>query len=121
MAMDKPAAKRMFEAAGIRCPEGSVVPVAEAHAAMAAPYVVKPASEGSSVGVVIVREGDNAAPIETAGWTFGSEVLVERYVPGRALTVAVMAERPPAVHELSPRQGFTDYVANTTSGKHQNQ
>src|SRR3546814_2826508 len=115
MAMDKPAAKRMFEAAGIRCPEGSVVPVAEAHAAMAAPYVVKPASEGSSVGVVIVREGDNAAPIETAGWTFGSEVLVERYVPGREPTVAVMDERPLAVTELRPRQGFYDRSEEHTS------
>jgi len=117
IAMDKPAAKRIFASVGIRCPEGVEVPVAEAHQAMPAPYVVKPASEGSSVGVLIVREGDNDAPLKTADWTFGADVLVERYIPGRELTVAVMDGRPIAVTELRPLQGFYDYEAKYTEGK----
>ncbi|MFN4089981.1 MAG: D-alanine--D-alanine ligase [Alphaproteobacteria bacterium] len=119
MAMDKPAAKRVFEAEGIRCPQGLVLPLAEAHGALAAPYVVKPAREGSSVGVVIVRAGDNAAPLEVTGWSFGTDVLVERYVPGRELTVGVMDDRPLAVTELRPLQGFYDYEAKYTEGKTQ--
>lgn len=117
IAMDKPAAKRIFESVGIRCPEGQVLPLADAHHAMPAPYVVKPSSEGSSIGVLIVREGDNAAPLETAGWSFGTDVLVERFVPGRELTVAVMEDRAIAVTELRPVQGFYDYEAKYTEGK----
>ncbi len=117
IAMDKPTAKRLFAAEGIRCPEGVVLPLAQAHTAMAAPYVVKPAAEGSSVGVVIVREGDNAAPLELNDWTFGGDVLIERYVPGRELTVGVMDDRALAVTELRPRQGFYNYEAKYTEGK----
>ena len=117
IAMDKPAAKRIFASVGIRCPEGVEVPVAEAHSAMPAPYVVKPASEGSSVGVLIVPEGDNAAPLKTMDWAFGTDVLVEKYIPGRELTVAVMDGRPVAVTELRPLQGFYDYEAKYTDGK----
>jgi len=117
IAMDKPTAKRLFAAEGIRCPEGVVLPLDQAHTAMAAPYVVKPAAEGSSVGVIIVREGDNAAPVELNGWTFGGDVLIERYVPGRELTVGVMDDRALAVTELRPRQGFYNYEAKYTEGK----
>lgn len=117
VAMDKPAAKLIFESVGIRCPEGVVVGIERAHEVMPAPYVVKPSSEGSSVGVVIVREGDNSARFATTGWSFGTEVLVERYIAGRELTVAVLDDRPIAVTELRPLQGFYDYEAKYTEGK----
>ena len=92
LAMDKPMAKRLFAAAGLRCPEGVVVrrdDLAKGDP-MARPVVVKPPAEGSSVGVRIMRQGDNLPAGD--GWTFGEEVLVERYVPGRELTVAVMGD-----------------------------
>jgi D-alanine-D-alanine ligase len=119
LAMDKAMAKHLFAAVGIACPEGKVMPIdgLEAGDPMTRPYVVKPNNEGSSVGVRIVRPGDNAGPPSAASWPYGDRVLVERYVPGRELTVAVMGERPLAVTEIKPKQGFYDYEAKYTGGR----
>ena len=119
MAMDKVVAKRLFAAAGITCPEGFVVDLDSVLAGrvMEPPYVVKPINEGSSVGVHIVMEGDNYPGIDRAAWRYGDEVLVERYIPGRELTVVVMGDRALGVTELRPKQGFYDYEAKYTDGK----
>jgi len=120
LAMDKPTAKRLFAAAGIRCPEGIVIDrSALAHGdPMARPYVVKPVNEGSSVGVRIVRPGDNLPPAELAGGPdHDGRVLVERFIPGRELTVTVMGDRALAVTELKPVSGFYDYASKYTAGR----
>ncbi len=119
LAMDKVVAKRLFAAAGITCPDGVVVDIERAIAGhvMDPPYVVKPINEGSSVGVHIVMEGDNYPGLDRAAWKFGDAVLVERYIPGRELTVVVMGDRPLGVTELRPHQGFYDYEAKYTEGK----
>jgi len=118
-AMDKTLAKRLFESVGLRCPLGQLVhrSAVEAGDVMPRPYVVKPNNEGSSVGVHIVREGDNALPFAGIDWPFGDQVLVEPYIAGRELTVGVMGDRPLAVTELRPRQGFYDYTAKYTEGR----
>jgi D-alanine-D-alanine ligase len=123
LAMDKPAAKQAFVAAGLRCPEGIVVPreVLLRGDVMARPYVVKPPAEGSSVGVRIVREQDNAQVFDAETWMFGEEVLVERYIPGREITVAVLGEptgpRALGALEIRPLGGFYDYTAKYTDGQ----
>ena len=123
LALDKPAAKQLFVAAGLRCPDGMVVPRAALLAGdpMARPYVVKPTAEGSSVGVRIVREHDNTRPFDAETWAFGDQVLVERYVPGREITVAVLGEptgpRALGALEIQPRGGFYDYTAKYTDGQ----
>ena len=119
LAMDKPMAKRLFQAAGITCPEGQVVELEDLLAGdvMARPYVVKPAKEGSSVGVRLVTAGTNAPPIRAQDWGFGSEILVEEFIPGRELTTGVMGDRPMAVTEIKPRVGFYDYEAKYTEGR----
>jgi D-alanine-D-alanine ligase len=117
LAMDKPMAKRLFAAYGIPCPEGRLVTREEFAQGdpMPRPYVMKPANEGSSVGVRIVRAGDNLPPLATR-WPYGAAVLVERYIAGRELTVAVMGDRPLAVTELRPKTGFYDYEAKYSDG-----
>jgi D-alanine-D-alanine ligase len=117
LAMDKPMAKRLFANAGLRCPEGIVVRRDDLARGdpMARPFVVKPPAEGSSVGVRIMRQGDNLPAGD--GWVFGEEVLVERYVPGRELTVAVMDGKALAVTELRPHHGFYDYEHKYTVGR----
>lgn len=119
LAMDKVMAKRLFAQVGLRCPSGLISDRRSLLAGdpLPRPYVVKPIREGSSVGVVIVKEDDNALPYFEDDWPFGEEVLVERYIPGRELTVAVMGDRALAVTELRPRQGFYDYEAKYTEGK----
>lgn len=116
VAMNKPLAKRLFEDAGLPCPPGLVIAAKNAfrNHPMEPPYVMKPLEEGSSVGVVIVQKGDNLAPME---WPYGDQIMVERFIPGREITVAVMGDRPLAVTELRPRGGFYDYEAKYTDGK----
>ena len=118
LAMDKPMAKRLFAAAGLRMPEHVLATRAEIIATdpMPRPYVVKPCNEGSSVGVVIVREGDNAPPAVPEGAAPNLPLMVERYIPGRELTVAVMGERPLAVTEITTQRGFYDYDAKYAPG-----
>jgi len=118
LAMDKPMAKKLFAAAGLRCPDGVVTDIrtVERGDPVARPYVVKPANEGSSVGVRIVRAGDNQ-PVRAADWKFDPRVVVERFVPGKELTVAVMGDRPLAVTELVSHTAFYDYEAKYTEGR----
>lgn len=118
LAMHKPTAKVIFRAAGLPVVEG-IVAAPEALIArdpMPAPFVVKPANQGSSVGVRIVRINDNSWREEVTGWSFGNEVLVERFVPGRELTVAVMGDRALGVCEIVPRGAFYDYTAKYAQG-----
>ena len=101
IAMDKPMARHMFAALGMRVATGMVIERRSLASGdpMPRPYVVKPIDQGSSVGVHIVREGDNLAAVEAAEAAFGERVLVEKFVPGRELTVAVMGDRAVAVTE----------------------
>ena len=118
LAMDKPMAKRLFAAAGIPVAEHKIVRRDDVVRGdvMARPYVVKPLNEGSSVGVTIVLEGDNTPPFTDANWPFGEEVMVERFVPGKELTVAVMGDRALAVTEITTDRGFYDYDAKYSEG-----
>ncbi|MSP88345.1 MAG: D-alanine--D-alanine ligase [Alphaproteobacteria bacterium] len=119
LAMDKPQAKHVLAAAGIPCPEGRVVKRAAFLAEgspLPKPYVIKPTNEGSSVGVRVVKNG-STPNFSEENWPYGEEVLVERYIPGREITVAVMGDRPLAVTEIRPREGFYDYRAKYTDGQ----
>ena len=121
LAMHKARAKDVMKAAGVPVPEGRVVNRADAAAShvLPAPYVVKPVNEGSSVGVIIVREDRSHPPQELLreDWPFGDQVLVERYIPGRELTCAVMGGKPLGVIEIKPATGvFYDYDAKYAKG-----
>jgi len=95
--MDKDKSKAIFAQAGLPLANGRLMNRFEAakRHPMAVPYVVKPNAQGSSVGVFIVREGANRPPEQLLDpdWTFGDEVLVEEFIDGKELTVAVMHDR----------------------------
>ncbi len=115
VAMDKPMTKRVLETVGVRSPKGIVATRRELAAGrvMAPPYVVKPVNEGSSVGVTVVRAGDNRQGVEGDP---DETVLVEEFIPGRDLFVSVMGDRPLAVTEVRAVSGFYDYEAKYTAG-----
>ncbi len=118
LAMDKPTAKRLFADAGIPVAE-HVIAEREAvvkGAVMAPPFVIKPFNEGSSVGVKIVRSSDELARWAREPWPYGSRVMVERFIAGRELTVAVMGDRALAVTEITTDRGFYDYDAKYAAG-----
>lgn len=118
LAMDKPMAKRLFANAGIPVAEHKVVSRADIFSGdvMKRPYVIKPTNEGSSVGVYIVEEGDSKLLFEDAAWPYGEEVMVESFIAGRELSVAVMGGRPLAVTEIITSSGFYDYSAKYEDG-----
>ena len=120
LAMQKHYAKALFRAAGVPVAEDRVVSRLEAAKAhvMAPPYVVKPVAEGSSVGVFIVTEEHPHPPQELYrdDWPFGDVVMVERYIPGKELTCAVLGDRVLDVIEIVPATRFYDYEAKYAAG-----
>jgi D-alanine-D-alanine ligase len=124
LAMDKAKSKAVLAAAGIPVPGGGLFDrheVARDHV-MAPPYVIKPNAEGSSVGVFLVTEGANRPPQEVgaADWTYGEQVMVEPFIAGRELAVAVLGEadgpRALTVTDITPTKGFYDYEAKYAPG-----
>jgi D-alanine-D-alanine ligase len=122
LAMHKERAKAVLREAGVPVAESLVVSREEAARghAMPPPYVIKPVAEGSSVGVFIVREDQRHPPQELhdAEWSLGEELMVERYIPGRELTCAVMGEEALGVIEIRPAEGlsFYDYTSKYAPG-----
>jgi len=120
LAMDKAKAKAVLAAAGVTVPGGGLYnrfEVAKSHV-LPPPYVVKPNAEGSSVGVFLVFEGANGPPQEVVApdWTFGEEVMVEPYIAGQELAVAVMGNQALTVTDIVSRTGFYDYDAKYGEG-----
>lgn len=115
LAMDKERAKLAFRAAGLRVCDSLIAAADEVRArhVMAPPYVVKPANEGSSVGVYIVQAENNGPPALSP--EMPDQVMVEAYAPGRELTVAVLGDRPLAVTEIVT-EGWYDYDAKYLPG-----
>lgn len=120
VAMQKDIAKQLFRAADVPVPEGLVASrfdAAKAHL-LPPPYVVKPVAEGSSVGVFVVTE-DHAHPpqeLTRSDWAFGDRVIVEKFIPGKELTCAVMGEEALGVIEIVPTVRFYDYEAKYAPG-----
>ena len=114
LAMNKARAKDVMQAAGIPVADSLLMhrlEAARAHA-MEPPYVVKPVAEGSSFGVLIVREGAINPPQQLFAddWAFGETVMVERYVGGRELTCGVMGDEALEIIELITADGgWYDY------------
>jgi len=118
LAMDKILSKKLFKSVGIPCADDKIVTAAELfeNEPMERPFVVKPYNDGSSVGVVIVMENDKISNDQDGPWHNTEHLMVEKYIPGRELTVSVMGDRALCVTELKPKQGFYDYKAKYQDG-----
>jgi D-alanine-D-alanine ligase len=121
LAMRKDLAKVVLAAAGVPVAVGVTIDRREAarRHALAPPYVLKPVSEGSSFGVVIVKDGRSHPPQEVAreDWPYGDELLAERYVAGKELTCAVMGDKPLGVIEIRPvSEAFYGFDAKYAKG-----
>ncbi len=120
LAMHKEKSKAIFRAADIPVADSKLVDIESAAAehAMAVPYVVKPVAEGSSVGVHIVTEAKNGPPriILEQREIFGEQVMVERFIPGRELTCAVMGDVALGVIDIVSKGTWYDYEAKYAPG-----
>jgi D-alanine-D-alanine ligase len=120
VAMQKDVAKTLFRAADVPVPEGIVASRFEAakRHLLPPPYVIKPIAEGSSVGVFIVPEDLAHPPQELTreDWSYGDQLIVEKYIAGKELTCAVMGEEALGVIEIVPTVRFYDYEAKYAPG-----
>jgi len=121
LAVQKDLAKTVMRAAGVPVAEGRVVDRHEAarRHALEPPYVLKPINEGSSLGVVIVKEGRTHPPQEVGrdDWPYGDVLLAEKYVDGLELTCAVMGDRALGVIDIQPvSESFYGYDAKYSKG-----
>ncbi|WP_417690783.1 D-alanine--D-alanine ligase [Roseibium sp.] len=121
LAMNKVKAKAVMSAAGIKVTEHLIVnrhEIGPEHP-MKPPYVIKPINEGSSFGVVIVKEDQSHPPQELRGedWPYPDVLMCEKYIPGRELTCAVMGDKPLGVIDILPTgPSFYDYDAKYVEG-----
>jgi len=128
LAMDKDLSKRIFRAAGVATADWRMVRAgdgtpwrepgysAETFAALGDRVVVKPSKQGSTVGLSIIdRPGPLTAAIEEA-FRHDDEVMLEAFVPGRELTVAVLGGKALPVGEIIPKHDIYDYECKYTAG-----
>src|SRR5688572_4561516 len=121
MAMDKDISKRLFRMAGVPTAEWVMAPMDRARVErdFGWPVVVKPSKQGSTVGLTVVKEpGEYPAAVELAA-RYDDEVMIERFVPGRELTVGVLEGKALAVGEIIPRHEIFDYECKYTPGMSQ--
>ncbi len=120
VAMHKERTKDVYRAAGLPVVKSIVADRRDVAAGnlMEPPYVIKPVSEGSSDGVFIIPPGDNRPPAELGSdtWKLSDAMMVEEFVPGRELTVAVMGEKALGVTEIVTDLAFYDYEAKYAAG-----
>jgi D-alanine-D-alanine ligase len=129
LAMDKDRAKRVASTAGVDTPDWITLDfgieplddetILERVGSLTGDLVVKPNAEGSTVGLTVVREGDDALAAVRFARRYDRRVLVERFVPGRELTVGIVGDEALPIVEIIPPGGIYTYEAKYTKGKSQ--
>lgn len=123
IAMNKIMTKKVLSHYGVRMAESIEVNINELIQSnkdpMPRPYVLKPIEQGSSMGVIIVKDEDKegiAQKLKDINWSFGEIAMVERYIKGKELSAVVINNKAIGVLELRPKIDFYDYKAKYTDG-----
>ena len=128
LAMDKDLSKRLFREAGVQTADWLIVRAGDAGdwrarafadatiRRLGLPLVVKPSREGSTVGLTLVKDADAIAPAIAEAMRFDREVMIERFIPGRELTVGILGDRALPVGEIIPKHELYDYECKYTPG-----
>jgi D-alanine-D-alanine ligase len=83
------------------------------------PVVVKPAREGSTIGISIVQKDEELGPALKKAGEYDEEILVEEFMKGREITVGILENIPLPIIEIVPKSGFYDYYSKYTKGETQ--
>lgn len=130
LAMDKIISKKLFQQEGILTPEFKVINrdnweqqaeklLTELKTELDLPVVVKPALEGSSLGLSIIKKKENLATAVDTAFEFDSKVLVEKYIAGKEITIGILGNQDLSVLpiiEIKPKTGVYDFEAKYTKG-----
>lgn len=124
-AMDKVASRKIFERHGLNVPRYTVIARRdvyqksgeELYGGLTAPVVVKPAMQGSSIGVSIVKKKEEIPNAVDEALRLDERAIIEEYVSGRELTVGILAQEPLPIVEIIPEKGFFDFGAKYQKGR----
>lgn len=107
-AFDKISSKEKFREHGVTTPAWEVIQPGQ-HPTIPLPIVVKPPREGSTVGVVIVKNEDHLDFAIAEAAKYGRELLIEKFVSGRELTIGILGDQALPIIEIIPKGGFYDF------------
>ncbi len=130
LAMDKEASKKVFLYHGLPVPPFVVVSLADFKSmfkkgagpkgtlktGFSLPWVVKPASEGSSIGVEIVKNASSLKGVMNEAFSYGHKVIVEKYIEGREVQIGILNDKVLGGVEVKPSLEFYNYEAKYTAG-----
>jgi D-alanine-D-alanine ligase len=109
VAFDKNLSKRKFREYGVTTPDWEVVQLGQ-HPTMPIPLVLKAPRQGSTVGVYIIKSEREIEPAMTDAAKYDRELLVEKFVPGRELTIGILGDQALPIIEIIPKGGFYDFT-----------
>jgi D-alanine-D-alanine ligase len=118
LAMDKDLSKKLFRMGGVQTADWLMAPasVDEVEKALGFPVVVKPSKQGSTVGLSVVKQPGQLEAAITEAWRYDDEVMIEKFIPGRELTVGILGDRALPVGEIKPVHEIYDYECKYTAG-----
>jgi D-alanine-D-alanine ligase len=118
MAMDKDISKRLFRDAGVPTPPWLMAPVTvqDVLEMTGFPTVVKPSKQGSTVGLTVVKRPEDLNAAIAEAFRFDDEVMIERFIPGRELTVPILADEALPVGEIIVQREIFDYESKYQPG-----
>jgi D-alanine-D-alanine ligase len=109
LAFDKIRSKEKFEQHGVRTPPWETID-ANQHPRMRPPIVIKAPRQGSTVGVYIVKNAEGIAPAIAGSAKYDRELLIEKFVSGRELTIGILGDQALPILEIIPKGGFYDFT-----------
>ena len=118
LAMDKDLSKKLFRAAGVQTADWLMAPasVDEVERKLGFPVVVKPSKQGSTVGLSVVKKREDFESAVKEAWRYDDEVMIEKFIPGRELTVGILGDMALPVGEIKPVHEIYDYECKYTAG-----
>jgi D-alanine-D-alanine ligase len=118
LAMDKDLSKKLFREAEVKTADWLMAPVTteQVEGMLGLPVVVKPSKQGSTVGLSLVKKREDLAPAIEEAAKYDDEVMIERFIPGRELTVGILGEIALPVGEILPKHEIYDYECKYTAG-----
>ena len=118
LAMDKDLSKKLLRAADVKTADWLMAPaeIEQVEGILGLPVVVKPSKQGSTVGLTVVKKRGDLEPAIAEAFKYDDEVMIERFVPGRELTVGVLGDIAFPVGEIIPKHEIYDYECKYTPG-----
>ena len=118
LAMDKDLSKKLFRADDVKTADWLMAPatIEQVEGILGLPVIVKPSKQGSTVGLTLVKKREDILPAVAEAFKHDDEVMIERFVPGRELTVGVLGNIVLPVGEIIPKNEIYDYECKYTAG-----